>query len=149
MAIDTKVRTYSPGQVVMTFGPFTMTGFADGMFIKVERAGRAFEKKRGNDGTVDRINKNIFDFTVTLNLKKTSISNDDLSTTFNSDLINNDGVHPLSIKDLNGTSLFYSESVWVAQDPSEEFTDDLANNEWQFDTGPAEKFTGGNNAVNE
>lgn len=149
MAIDKKVRTYSPGQVEVTYGDIIFTAFAEGSHVTIERNGQVFEKKKGADGTITRINKNAFDFTVTVRLEQASITNDDLSTVLNSDIINNDGVKPFSVKDINGNSYFYAESAWISQDPNDEFGDTLGEREWKFDTGPADKFTGGNVVINE
>lgn len=144
MALDPNVRTFVSGSVEVNFGDVIFTGFAEGSYITIERSAQAFEKKRGADGSVDRINKNVFDFTVTIKLKQTSITNDDLSTIFNSDLLNNDGIKSMTVKDLNGTSYFFATAAWIQTDPNDEYADDLGEREWKFDTGPAKKFTGGN-----
>lgn len=145
MAIDNRVRTYTPGKVIITFGDIIFTGFADGTFVTIERNGDSFTKKKGSDGSVDRINNNAFDFNVSVTLKQTSITNDALSTIHGSDILNNDGIKPLTVQDLQGTSLFYAAEAWINKDPSDEYGDELSDREWVFETGPADKFTGGNN----
>lgn len=141
--LDPIVRTYDPKQVVITFGAIIFTGFASGTFIQVARSGDLFEKNKGSDGTVDRTNKNAFDFRVTVTLKQTSLTNDLLSAVQVSDIISNLGVLPMTIKQLNGTTLFFAPQAWIAKDPDDEFADVSGNREWIFDTGVAEKFTGG------
>jgi len=142
MSLDRRVRTYSPGSVSVTFGDVIVSGFAEGTYISIERNGEAFEKVKGADGTVDRINKNAFDFRVTLTLRQTSISNLQLSEIFESDIVNNDGIKPLRIVDNDGTSSFNASQAWIASDPNDEYADELSTREWIFDTGPAEKVTG-------
>lgn len=144
MALDRTVRTYDPNKIIVVFGAIPMTGFGEGSFVTIARNGDLFEKSRGADGTVDRINKNATDFSVTIVLKQTSIANDALSTIMTQDLLTNTGKYPLSIKDLTGTELFFAPQSWIAKDPDDEYSDTLGTREWRFDTGPAIKFTGGN-----
>ena len=142
--MDPTVRTYDPKLVVVTFGAIAITGFAEGTFITIAGNGDKFEKSKGADGTVDRVNKNATDYAVTITIKQTSLTNDALSAALNADLTANTGKAPLTIKDLNGTTLFFAAQAWIAKDPDDEYSDSLSNREWRIDTGPATKFTGGN-----
>jgi len=144
MSLDPTVRTYDPNKITCTFGGVTLVGFASGTFLTIARNGNRFEKDRGADGTVDRINKNANDFLCTFTLKQTSITNDELSEISNQDSIDNSGVKPLQIKDLNGTTLFNAEQSWIEKDPDDEFSDSLSTRPWAIATGPASKVTGGN-----
>jgi hypothetical protein len=145
MATDLVVRTYDPKQIVVTFGPVIMSGFADGTFVQVTRSGDLFSKQKGADGSIDRVNNNTFDFTVAITLKQTSPSNEALSAIVIADQLANAGILPLVIKDLRGSTLFVAPQAWIAKDPDDSFASDLSSREWRFDTGPAEKFTGSNN----
>lgn len=142
--IDPTVRSFDPKQVVVSFGAHTFVGYAEGTFIKVARNGNAFEKSRGADGTVDRINKNALDFTVSLTLKQTSPSNAKLSELLLLDQTTNSSVLPLVVKDLGGATLFTAAQAWIAKDPDMELGDSLASREWTFETGPAANLVGGN-----
>ena len=144
MARDTQVRTYDPKQVVIVFGAVIFTGFAEGSFITITRSGDLFEKKKGSDGSVNRTNKNSFDFSVNATLQQTSITNDALSLIVQQDILSNNGIKPLTVKDLSGTTLFFAEQAWIKKDPDDEEADVAGSREWQFDTGYADKFTGGN-----
>lgn len=144
MPADPIVRTYDPKQVVVTFGPVIVTGYASGTFIQIARNGDLFEKVRGADGGVDRVNKNAGDFSVTLTLKQTSITNDALSGVLEQDRLTNTGKFPLLIKDLNGLSLFTAPQSWIGKDPDDEFSDSMSNRQWRFDTGISVKVSGGN-----
>lgn len=141
---DTTVRTYDPAQVVFTLNGVPMSGFADGTFIKINRSGDAFEKKRGADGGVDRINKNAHDFEVEFSLKRTSPFNAILSAALAADMATNKGVGILGITDLSGASLFAAPQAWIKKDPDQEYADTLGNYTWKFDTGAATSFLGGN-----
>lgn len=141
--MDKTVRTYDPKQIIVAFGPVILTGFAEGTFVSIARNGDVFEKVRGADGGVDRVNKNANDYAVTFTLKQTSISNDALSAVLIQDQLTNTGKYPLTVKDLNGAALFFAAQAWIAKDPDDEYSDVMSNREWRIDTGVAEKFTGG------
>lgn len=144
MAADPIVRTYDPKLIIVTFGTIPVTAFAEGTFVTITRNGAIFEKSRGADGTVDRINKNAGDFSVELTIKQTSLTNDLFSAVAIADQISNTGKAPLTVKDLNGATLFFAAQAWVATDPNDEYSDSLGSRTWMLDTGIAEKFTGGN-----
>lgn len=142
---DTNVRTYDPKKVLITFGPVIVSGYAEGTFVSIEINGDLFEKSRGADGNVDRVNKNAYDAMMTLTLKQTSLTNDALSAIAIIDRETNTGKYPLTVKDLNGTTLFFAPQAWIAKIPTVENSDAISNREWRLDTGIAELFPGGNN----
>ena len=144
MATNPSVGTFDPKKVIVTFGEVVFSGYAEGTFINVSRSGDAFEKRKGSDGSVDRINKNAYDCTAELTLMQTSPTNDLLSAILIQDQLSNTGIRPLTISDLSGTSLFFAPLAWIRVDPNDEKADSLGNRTWTFDTGIAEKFTGGN-----
>jgi hypothetical protein len=144
MPADPTVRTYDPKLIVVTFGSVTITGYADGTFLTIAGNGDAFSKVRGADGGVDRVNMNQADYAVTLTLKQTSITNDQLSALHSADKLGNAGKLPLVVKDLNGTTLFSAPQAWVAKEPDPEFSAELSNREWRIDTGIASLVVGGN-----
>lgn len=144
MAADPQVRTYDPKQVIVTFGTVIVSGYAEGTFIAIAQNGDSFEKQRGADGGVDRVNKNASDYAVTLTLKQTSLTNDALSVIAALDKASNTGKLPLVVKDINGTSLFFAEQAWIGKEPDPEDGDAISSREWRFDTGIAAQFIGGN-----
>ena len=142
---DNNVRTYDPTKIVVTWGPIIFLAFAAGTFLNITRKkGDIFESSTGADGSVDRINKQARDFSITMTLKQTSLTNDLLSAAMIIDMDFNTGKFPFVVKDLNGTSTFFAAQAWIAKDPDDEDGDALGNREWRFDTGPATKITGGN-----
>lgn len=141
---DSTVRTYDPSQVLVIVGAAVMAGFGDGTFVKITRSGDAFEKKRGADGTVDRINKNAVDFEVEFSLKRTSPLNAVLSALLVADQASNKGTFPLTIKDKSGSSVFAAAQAWVKKDPDTEYADTLGNYTWKFDTGAGAHLVAGN-----
>ena len=141
---DATVRTYDPNSILVTFGTTIITGFAAGTFVKIMRNGAAFEKVKGADGGIDRVNNNNFAFEVTVSLKQVSPSNEVLSLAASADQLSNAGTGILLVKDNNGMTLFTAAQAWVKKDPDVAFTDKLETREWTFDTGVGALLVGGN-----
>ena len=141
---DSTIRTYDPAEVQVIIGAVIGYGYADGTFIKIVRDGNAFEKKRGADGTIDRVNKNATDFSVEFTIKRTSPLNAILAGLLVADQASNAGVFPLTIKDGSGNSLFEAPQAWIEKDPDQEYSDSLGNNTWKFSTGPGVNLIAGN-----
>lgn len=142
--MDSNVRTFDPSKVRVLFGALVMTGFADGTFVKITRSGDAFGKKKGADGTVDRINLSAYDFEVDFTLKGTSPLNALLSAALALDQATNKAVAPLTIQDMSGNSIFEGPQSWIKKDPDQDYADSLTNRTWKFDTGPGANLIGGN-----
>jgi hypothetical protein len=142
--MDQTLRTYDPSLVLVAVGPMTLAGFADGTFVKITRSGDAFEKKKGADGTVDRINKCAYDFEAEFTLKRTNPLNAKLSALLAADQKSNDGVFPLTIRDKSGNSLFEAPQAWIKKDPDVEYADSLGGYTWKIDTAAGANLIGGN-----
>jgi hypothetical protein len=146
--MDKTVRTYDPSEVKIVVGTFVLSGYADGTFVKITRSGDAFEKKKGADGTVDRINKNAYDFEVEITIKQTSPYNAILSGLLAADQLSNNGVFPLTITDLSGAttgpSAFFAPQAWIMKDPEVDYGDALKNHTWKFATGAGANYIAGN-----
>lgn len=138
------VRTYDPKLVTVTFGPIILEGYMDGTFVSMAQNGDNFEKSKGADGEIDRVNKNSNDWSITVTLKQTSPSNTQLSAQAAADKLANTGKFPLTITDLGGTSLFFAQDSWIGKEPDSEYSDTISSREWRFDTGPAQKIDGQN-----
>lgn len=138
------VKTYDPKSISVSFGGVTISGYADGTFVRVTRSGNLFDKKKGAAGDVERVNKNAFDFSVEITLQQTAAANQALSVVANADSVANLGVAPLVIKDLLGNTLFMAPQAWIAKDPDLEYGDDTAGRVWLFETGNAGLNLGGN-----
>lgn len=142
------VGTYDPKEVVMIWGGYTISGFAEGTFIKVTRTEKKlFEKKKGVDGSVERCNKNSLDFGIEFTLMQTAQSNDVLSAATILDQESNVGAPELIIRDNSGRSLFTAGAAWIAEDADMEFAITLTPRKWMMDTGPAAKHLGGNSSL--
>ncbi len=137
------VKTFDPGQVVISFGGVVLSGYADGTFIMVERSSDAFSKVVGAGGDVARVRNRDRSGRVTVTLMQTSLTNDRLSAIAAQDELAGTGVGPLLIKDLGGTTLISAQSCWIAKVPNQEFGKEFSNREWIFDTSDLEILVGG------
>lgn len=140
-----EVRTYDPASINFQFMGTTITGYMDGTFINVATEGDTFEKHRGADGSIDRVNRNSFSYRVTLTLKRTAPSNVILQGYRYADSQSNRGAGSLDINDSFGTSLFHADTAWIAKEPDQPNSDSMDGRVWEFDTGIALTTPGGNN----
>jgi hypothetical protein len=135
--------TFDPKLVIITFGPIIMTNFADGSFIEISGKG-GFEEQQGADGSENRINKNVTGYDVKVTLQQTSITHEALSVAYDIDKLTNQGKQPLTIKDLNGTSLFSSMQAYLKKKPDTTRGNSLGAYSWEFRAPHATYNVGGN-----
>jgi len=138
------LRTYNPASVIISIGGVPMSGFADGTFLMIERDEDAFTKVTGADGYTTRVKSNNRCGSLTLTLKQSSPSNDVLSGFANLDELSNAGVVPILIRDISGTSTYFSATGWIRKYPSSEFAKELSNREWILDLADLDVFVGSN-----
>lgn len=138
-----EVKTYDPKLVTITFGGIIFFDFPDGDFVEFS-SDDAFESIRGADGSEERVNKNVFSGDLTLTLKQTSRTNDDLTQVLNADKLLNNGIRPLQIKDLRGTTLLFSPRAWIMKTPDFSLGDSLNTRGWTFRLTNLEPVLGGN-----
>lgn len=132
------VKTYDPKFVAVIVGGVPITGFADGTFISVAPASDMFAKVVGADREVARSRSNDDTAEVTITLLQTSLSNDYLSGILTSDKLANAGKVSLQIKDLLGTTLHFFQTAWIKTKPTSEFSKEIGERAWVFDTGQAD-----------
>jgi len=138
------VTTFDPKLVVITVGGTPISGFADGTFIRVERETDTFTKVVGADGFVSRAKSNNKSGSITITLAQTSNSNSVLNALSTADELSNNGVVPCMIKDLSGTSTYFSSSAWVRKPSNAEFGKEISNREWVLDCADISMKTEGN-----
>lgn len=138
------VRSYDPKNVLVSIGGVPMSGFADGTFLEVSRDENAFTKVTGADGFTSRVKSNNRGGLMTLTLLETSPSNDVLSAYAALDEISGTGIVPVLIKDVSGTSLYFSATGWVQKLPDSTFGKDINNRAWTLDLADVDVFIGGN-----
>jgi len=143
MAGTSQNKTYDPKKVVIIVGGVPLSGYGD-TFVVVARASDAYESVVGADGEVTRTRIQDKRGTITVTLKQTSKSNDILAAFAAADELDNDGVVPVAVKDLLGTSLHFSAEAWVKKVPDSEYAKAAGEKEWVLECGILETFPGGN-----
>lgn len=138
------VKTYDPKQVLVTFGGFTLSGFADGSFVTVERLEDAWSMQIGTDGEGTRSKSNNRSGSITIQLMQTSDSNQTLTALALADELSNSSALPLMVKDNSGTTICVAETAWIKKMPSSEFAREAGPREWVLETDNLVMNLGGN-----
>src|SRR4051812_46637986 len=120
-------KTYDPKRNVLAFLGLNITGYAEGTFIKVARGADTFTKHVGSDGEVARTRSRDKSGSITITLMGSSLSNDDLSVAAALDELRGDGVGPILLKDLQGSSIAGGPNAWVRKVPDLERAKELGH----------------------
>ena len=137
------LKTYDPKAISITWGAIIFTDFADGPFIEITQE-ENFEAVEGSDGSENRVNKNKNGADCTITLQQQSITNDALSTAFLLDKALNNGTKPFIMKDINGTSTYFSAMAYIKKLPDVTNSNSTENRQWMFRLTQLVGFTGGN-----
>ena len=137
------ISTINPKKYRCTFGPVILSGFGDDV-ISIEYPDDAFEVVRGADGQVTMVNKCVDDVAVTVTLKQSSSTNDQLSVIHKADKDSGAGVFPLTFADGSGTTLLFADAARIVKAPTVDFGNSAKDRTWTFHTGPCELRIGGN-----
>lgn len=131
-------KTYSPKAIVATVGPCILRGFVDGSMIRVARDVDQFSKVVGADGEVTRVESANKSGTLVASLQSSSLANDELSV-----LALSGACVPVTVKDLNGTTLAFAPNGWVRKPADVEYGKDVSGREWTIDLDDLTLFVGG------
>ena len=137
------LRTYDPKKVIVTFGGVPISGFADGEFVNADRTNDMFTMVSGADGNATRSKSNDKTGTVQITLLQTSESNKYLSAIQIVDENANEGVLPLLISDVSGTSFVASPFAYIAKPVNVTEAKDVGNRVWTFQCVDMDIFESG------
>jgi hypothetical protein len=132
------MKTYDPKKIIIIFGARQFTGMSEDSIVSIAPNGDGLQTYVGADGDVARSLDPDATYEVTVSLNTTSNSNDYLSNMYNYDRETGDGIAPLLIKDLAGTTLFSAPEAWVANMPEASRGLTVDTQEWVFRTGQVE-----------
>ncbi len=138
------MKTYDPDLISVVVGGYTLSGFADGTFVTVERDEDTWILSIGADGEGARAKSNNRSGTITITLMQSSDSNKILSDLATADELSNSGVFALLIKDSSGASLYSAETAWIQKPAASEFARELGTREWTIRTDNLIVYVGGN-----
>ena len=138
------LKTYNPKECIVTYGGVQISGYADGTFVNIVPNSESWTKIVGADGFVSRARSNDDTYEVTITLQSTSDSNLYLSAQYKIDNTTGKGALPLTITDLSGSTIFVAPAAWIRQLPDQEFSKEITERAWVFDTDNAsESVVGG------
>lgn len=137
------VKNYDAADVEVILAGAPVEGKADGTFVVVARNNDSFTVKTGADGEGARAQSNDKSGTVELTLLQTSAFNDILSAAAKLDELQGDGVFPILVKDLNGTSLAKAGTAWVRKFADISYAREVEEWTWIIETNSLEMFPGG------
>jgi hypothetical protein len=106
--------------------------------VSIAPQGDGLQTYVGADGEVARSLDPDATFEVTVSLSTASTSNEYLSNMYNYDRETGNGVAPLMIKDLAGSTLFSAPEAWIANFPESSKGIAIDTQEWVFHTGQVE-----------
>lgn len=138
------MKTYDPKQVLVIWGAIIWQGFAeDGEAIQLEYDEDHSTKKVGLDGEVARAMNGNRTGKFTGRLMATSMTNDLLSAAAILDSETRTAVYPLTVKDLSGNTLAFSDKAWIMKTPGPAYGKEIGVREWVLDTAQLTLFNGG------
>lgn len=149
--------TYSPIDVIVSFGGKEISGFPDGEFINIKREGKPFTYTRAMDGALSVAVSRNSTYTVELTLAQSSPSNDYLNLIKDvlmkslgkkrqtSSLTRILSKLPLLIKDRNGTTTFFAKDVFFDEEPEVKFSNGMEVRHWTLRCYNVTTIIGGNN----
>jgi hypothetical protein len=134
---------YDPKRVVLTIGGMRILDLAEGAHIEVEFDDDDWTKVKGSSGKVIRCRNPDQSASITVTTMPSSPSNDVLSAWAAADKRVGGGVRPLSLQDLNGTSLVTAPKTWLRKRPKVSFGKQADQNYvWVFDTDEMDLVVG-------
>lgn len=137
-----KVYTYSPSEVQLTFGGYTVTGWQS---ISITRSVDAFKPVRGIRGKHTRVRSIDTSCTITVTILQTSMSNDVLCRIHDLDLEYGSGRIELLLKDMGGTGVFSSAEAYVLGYPEVVYSGEFEYRQWRLFCQNTGNYTIGGN----
>jgi hypothetical protein len=110
-------RNYSPDDVKCAFFGITITGFAEGTFIEIEREVDTFTKKVGALGDVARSRSLNKSGKITITVMDAHPINDLLATVISDDEFDGSQAGPFTMKDLFGNTEVRATNAWCMKVP--------------------------------
>ncbi|WKV20445.1 putative structural protein [Pseudomonas phage 16Q] len=138
---------YSPNDVTITIaGLYSVTGYAEGTFVRITKDTQQVTTTRAMDGTISRIKSPDTGWKIEITLAQSSSANDIFSTLWNVDKVTGMGKFPLFIKDGSGTTMFTAGTAWVEDLPDIVFSNQLETRTWRFAATDVIVNIGGNDS---
>lgn len=145
------VQVYSGNQVIVVFGPVNsgMGGQEIDEFVSLTQDGDDVIEEYDLDGNVILSPNSAVKYTVTWTLKQSSPINDMLSGILALQKLPGmaGAIHPLSIKDLQGTTMYAAANAWIRKAPDDTRGQKIGKMAWVFGVSDLTRNSGGNTIV--
>ena len=136
---------YSPEDVtIMLGGIYQIEGLLEGSFLSITKDEETYKTLVSTDGLVSRVFNASPTYTIKLTLMSVADDNSTLCMLMTVDTKTYSAPVPLFIKDGNGTSMFYSPSVWIEKAPEAIFGEGVEGREWVLRASTGTHVIGGN-----
>lgn len=136
---------YSPSDVTVTIaGLYSVTGFAEGTFVRISKDTHHMSTIRSMDGSMSRCKSPDKGWRVEITLAQSSGANDVFSTFWNVDKTTGMGKFPIFINDGTGSTMFMAATAWVEELPDVVFSNQMETRTWVFGATDAIINIGGN-----
>lgn len=129
------LKSYDPKSVSITIGSHIVSEYEDGTFINCERNNDTWTIKKGASGETARAKSNDRSGRITITLMATSPSNDFLSALAVTDEQTNNGVVPVLIREVGGTTVVEATEAWVVRPSPVERSKTVGATTWIIETG--------------
>ena len=147
-----QLATFSPNQVAViitqdsTGISHRLTGFSEDSIVSIDRDMETFSMYVGADDTSTRIANVNTSAAMTVSLAQTSASNDILSQLYDNDrrTLDSSGLFNITVTDLSGRSVYFSNQAFVASPPSSGFANSMQTREWMIHMPNSTIYIGGN-----
>jgi len=141
----TSLANYSPSDVSVTVaGLYSVTGFAEGTFVRITKDTHQIYTTRAMDGSMCRTKSPDCGWRVEITLAQSSSANDVFSTLWNVDNVTGMGKFPLFIKDGSGSTMFMAATAWIEELPDIIFSNQMETRTWTFGATDVIVNIGGN-----
>ena len=145
--LSNRTSTYDPAQTDVIIGGVTITGFAEGTGIEVERDEDSFTKQTGSNGEVTRIPRNNRGGKIIMTLLQGSESNLVLSSFHNIDENTGAGAVSVIVKDNTGGSIHSATTAWVLKPAKATYSTAHEARVWTIDCAQLIQSIAGNTTL--
>jgi len=145
--LSVRTSNYDPAQTDVIVGGITITGFAEGTGIEVERDEDGYTKQTGSNGEVTRVMRNNKGGKVTFTLLQGSESNLVLSNFANIDENTGAGAVPVMVKDGTGGSFHSATTAWVQKPAKATYATAHESRVWILDCAQLIQSIAGNTTL--
>jgi hypothetical protein len=148
-----RLATFAPSEVSViltqksTGIAHVISGYSEDSIVNIEWTSPRYTLYTGADNTGTRIFNASNSATITVALQQTSASNDVLSSLFNNDPRNIDGLFSVQVKDSSGRSIYFSDDAYIGTRPNAAFSNSMTHRDWVIQAFNLDGYAGGNAVV--